>query len=55
MGELTKVEKDRVKKGQGWLCGNPRCNPDGKRRSIKSGGQIHHNDGNHENNTFRAT
>lgn len=46
MAELTKELKDRVKRGQHWKC--KKCG-----KSIKSGGQIHHKDGNHSNNDIR--
>ena len=52
MSPLSKKDKDLVKKGQDWKCGNRYCN-NGKPRSIKSGGQIHHKDGNHDNNDIR--
>ena len=42
MSRLTKVLKDKVKRGQGWKCA--KCG-----KSIKSGGQIHHKDRDHDN------
>ena len=43
MSRLPKAQSDLVKRGQGWKC--KRCG-----KSIKSGGHIHHKDGNPKNN-----
>jgi len=43
MSRLTKEQSDLVKRGQGWKC--KKCGV-----SIKSGGHIHHKDGNPNNN-----
>jgi hypothetical protein len=52
MSRLPKELSDLVKRGQGWRCGNKKCpyGKGGKPASIKSGGQIHHKDGNPDNN-----
>ena len=42
MPGLTKELKDKVKRGQGWKCA--KCG-----KSIKSGGQVHHKDRDHDN------
>ena len=54
MSRLPKEQSDILKRGQGWKCGNKRCThgKDGKRASIKSGGQIHHKDGNPSNSNI---
>jgi 5-methylcytosine-specific restriction endonuclease McrA len=43
MSRLAKEQSDLVKRGQGWKC--RKCG-----KSIKSGGHIHHKDGNSKNN-----
>ena len=41
---LTKDQKDQIKRGQKWICGRKGCG-----KSIKTYGQVHHKDGNPEN------
>ena len=55
MSRLSKPHSDLLKRGQGWICGNEKCphGKDGKPASIKSGGHIHHKDGNPKNNDIR--
>jgi len=43
MSRLTKDQSDLVKRGQGWKC--KKCGV-----SIKSGGRIHHKDGDSKDN-----
>ena len=52
MSRLTKEVSDRIKRGQNWRCGNRKCDhgKEGKPASIKSGGDIHHKDGDPTNN-----
>jgi 5-methylcytosine-specific restriction endonuclease McrA len=47
MSRLPKAQSDLVKRGQGWRCGNKKCphGKTGKPASIKSGGHIHHKNG----------
>jgi len=47
MSGLPKAHSDLVKRGQGWRCGNKKCRhgKGGKPASIKSGGHIHHKNG----------
>jgi hypothetical protein len=47
VAELTKEQKDRVKRGQNWRCA--KCG-----RSIKSGGQIHDKNGDELNETDKC-
>ena len=52
MSRLPKAQSDLIKRGQRWECGNKKCShgKDGKQASIKSGGHIHHKDGDPTNN-----
>jgi hypothetical protein len=52
MSRLSPQQSALVKRGQGWKCGNKKCThgKGGKPASIKSGGHIHHKDGNPKNN-----
>jgi 5-methylcytosine-specific restriction endonuclease McrA len=55
MSRLPKGYSNLVKRGQGWKCGNKRCThgQGGKPASIKSGGHIHHKDGDPTNNNIK--
>jgi len=54
MSRLPKEYSDRIKRGQGWKCGNRKCtHGQGEQpASIKSGGQIHHRDGDKTNDNY---
>jgi len=54
MSRLTKLQSDSIKRGQNWRCGNKKCpyGTGGLPASIKSGGHIHHKDGNPKNNNI---
>lgn len=54
MSRLPKEYSDRIKRGQRWKCGNPKCTygQGGKPASIKSGGHIHHKDGDPTNDKY---
>jgi 5-methylcytosine-specific restriction endonuclease McrA len=47
MSRLPPQQSALVKRGQGWKCGNKKCRhgKGGKPASIKSGGHIHHKNG----------
>jgi len=45
---LTKKKKDEIKRNRGWICGRKGCG-----KAIKTYGQVHHKDGNPNNDKDR--